>query len=56
MNVYNKDDFTLDKIMIFFFNIEILARVQFCPKCGKQMNLETNQNYIDEKFGDVGLK
>ena len=49
MNIYNKDDFTLDKVMTFFFNNEILARVQFCPKFGKQMTLGTNQNYMDEK-------
>ena len=41
VNIYN---LALDKVLTFFFNNEILVRVQFCPKCGKQMTLETNQN------------
>ena len=49
INLYNKEDFKLDKVMTFFFKNEILARVQYCPKCGKQMNLENNQNYMDRK-------
>ena len=39
INLYNKEDFKLDKVMTFFFKNEILARVQYCPKCDKQMNL-----------------
>ena len=35
--------------MTFFFNNEILYSVQFWPKCGKQMSLEINLNYMDEK-------
>ena len=49
INLYNKEDFKLDKVMTFFFKNEILARVQYFPKCGKQMNLENNQNYMDRK-------
>ena len=49
INLYNKEDFKLDKVMTFFFKNEILASVKYCPKCGKQMNLENNQNYMDRK-------
>ena len=49
INLYNKEDFKLDKVMTFFFKNEILARVQYCHKCDKQMNLENNQNYMDRK-------
>ena len=49
VTIYNQNDFTLDKVMKFFFKNEILARVQFCPKCGKQMTLENNLNYLDAK-------
>ena len=48
VNIYNKQDFTLDKVLIFFKN-EILATAHFCPICGKQMTLENNSNYMDEK-------
>ena len=48
-NIYNKNDFTLDKLMAFFFNNEVLARVKFCPKYDKQITLETNLNYKETK-------
>ena len=49
VNIYNKQDFTLNKIIEFFFKNEILATVHFCPICGKLMTLENNINYMDEK-------
>ena len=49
VNIYDKQDFTLDKVLEFFFKNEILATVHFCPICGKQMTLENNINYMDEK-------
>ena len=30
INLYNKEDFKLDKVMNFFFKNEIIPRVQFC--------------------------
>ena len=49
VDIYNKQDFTLDKVIEFFFKNEILATVNFCPICGNQMTLENNINYMDEK-------
>ena len=31
INLYNKEDFKLDKVMTFFFKNEILARVNIVP-------------------------
>ena len=49
INIYNKNDFQLEKVLTFFFNKDIISKVQFCPQCGKLMILENNKNYIDEK-------
>ena len=49
INIYHKKVFQLDKVLNFFFNKDIIAKVQFCPKCGKPMKLENNKNYMDEK-------
>ena len=49
INIYHKKDFQLDKVLNFFFNKDIIVKVQFCPKCGKPMKLENNKNYMDEK-------
>ena len=53
ISLYNKADFKLDNVLTFFFKNEILAGVQYCPKCGKQMILENNKNIWIKKFGDV---
>ena len=50
INIYNNEDFELDKVLDFFFKNQILSKVQYCPKCGKLMKLENNKNYMDEKI------
>ena len=49
INIYNKNDFKLDKVLNFFFTNNILSKVKFCKKCGKAMILESNKNYMDGK-------
>ena len=56
INIYQKKDFELDKVLIFFFNNDLITKVQFSPKYGKPMKLENNKNYIDEKYGDAEQK
>ena len=54
ISLYNKADFKLDNVLTIFFKNEILTRVKYCPKYGKQMILENNQKYIwIKKFGDI---
>ena len=43
INIYNQNDFELDKVLNFFFNNNIISKVRFCNKCGKPMNLESNK-------------
>ena len=50
LNIYNKKDFELDKVLNFFFQNEILSKVQYCPKFWKLMKLENNKNYMDGKI------
>ena len=49
INLYNKQEFELENIINFSFNKVIFEKVKFCPKCGNQMKLENNKNYLDEK-------
>ena len=49
INLYNKNDFKLENVLKFLFNNDILSKEQFCPICGKQMKLENNKTYMDEK-------
>jgi formylmethanofuran dehydrogenase subunit E len=49
IKLYNKQEFELENIINFFFNKVIFEKVKFCPKCGNQMKLENNKNYLDEK-------
>ena len=49
IKIYNKQEFVLENTINFFFNKDIFEKVKFCPKCGKQMKLENNKNYLDEK-------
>ena len=49
INLYIKKEFELENIISFFFNKNIFENVKFCPKCGNQMKLENNKNYLDEK-------
>ena len=55
-NIYNKEDFELNKVLNFFFQNEILSNVQYCHKCGKLMKLENNKNYMDEKIWRCQLR
>ena len=48
-NLYNVEQFELDKILNIFFNKEIFAKYKFCPKCGNLMKLDNNKNYLDGK-------
>ena len=50
LDIYNKEDFELDNVINFFFQKEMLSKVQYCPKCGKLMKLENNKNYMDGKI------
>ena len=49
INIYNHNEFELDKVLNFFFNNNIISKVKFCNKCGKPMILESNKNYLDGK-------
>ena len=49
INIYNNNEFELDKVLNFFFNNNIISKTKFCSKCGKPMILESNITYMDGK-------
>ena len=49
VSIYNKQDFTFDKVLEFFFKNEILTTAHFFFFFYKKMTLENNSNYMDEK-------